>query len=55
MFLEEGRETGRKVRDDAVEAGDDAVGGLERIARPRMVGTRRWEESKGRTLVPPWW
>lgn len=55
MFSEEGRETGRKVRDDAAEAGDDAVEGLERIARPRMVGTRRWEESKGRTLVPPWW
>jgi len=53
MFLEEERETGRKVRDDVAEAGEDVVEGLERIARPRMVGTRRWEESKGRTLVPP--
>lgn len=49
MFLEEGRETGIKMRDDATGEG------LERIARLRMVGIRRWEESKGRTLVPPWW
>lgn len=58
MFLEEGRETGRKVRETTrtrAKRGENAVKGLERIARPRMGGIRRWEESKGRTLVPPWW
>jgi len=54
MFLEEGREKQveeqrerererereRKVRDGAAEVGEDAVEGLERIARPRMVGIR---------------
>lgn len=55
VFRGRERETGRKVRDGAAGAGEDAVEGLERIARPRMVGIRRWEESKGRTLVPSWW
>lgn len=46
MFLKEGREKQvegqreRKVRDGAAEVGEDAVEGLERIARPRMVGIR---------------
>lgn len=55
MFLEEGRETGRKVRDDAAEAGEDAVEGPERIARPRMVGTppmgREQRENLGSAMV----
>lgn len=58
MFLEERREKQvegqrereKKVRDGAAEAGEDAVEGLERIARPRMVGIRWWEEGKGRNL-----
>lgn len=33
MFSEGGRDASRKVRDGAAEAGEDAVEGLERIAR----------------------